>query len=153
MLLSAAIVLVYTFLGGLTSAIYNEVLQFFLIVVGFAPLSILAVAKAGGWEGMSVAPARGDDPLLAVHGAPRQNPMGVEVFGMVMGLGFVLSFGYWCTNYLVVQRAMAAKSMTDARLTPHHRRLPEDVPAVHRDRSRHRGRGPDQDGRGLRHSR
>ncbi len=52
-LLSAAIVLVYTFLGGLTSAIYNEVLQFFLIVIGFAPLSIMAVDKAGGWEGMS----------------------------------------------------------------------------------------------------
>ncbi|MCC7176434.1 MAG: sodium:solute symporter family protein [Bryobacterales bacterium] len=117
-LLSALIVLVYTFLGGLTSAIYNEVLQFFLIVVGFAPLSILAVAKAGGWQGMA-------SRLPAVmtsswrHMAhPSDNPMGVEVFGLVMGLGFVLSFGYWCTNYLVVQRAMAADSMSGARLTP-----------------------------------
>ncbi len=117
-LLSAAIVLVYTFLGGLTSAIYNEVLQFFLIVIGFTPLSIMAVAKAGGWEGMS-----SRLPAVMTHtwqytAHPSQNPMGVEAFGMIAGLGFVLSFGYWCTDYLVVQRAMAAKSMTDARLTP-----------------------------------
>jgi SSS family solute:Na+ symporter len=117
-LLSAAIVLVYTFLGGLTSAIYNEVLQFFLIVVGFTPLSIMAVAKAGGWKGMA-----SRLPAVMTHtwqytAHATQNPMGVEAFGMVAGLGFVLSFGYWCTDYLVVQRAMAAKSMTDARLTP-----------------------------------
>jgi len=117
-LLSAAIVLVYTYLGGLTSAIYNEVLQFFLIVAGAAPLAILAVNKAGGWQGM----ASRLEPVMtrswAHMGDPSQNPMGVEVIGLVMGLGFVLSFGYWCTNYLVVQRAMAAKSMSDARLTP-----------------------------------
>jgi SSS family solute:Na+ symporter len=117
-LLSAAIVLVYTLLGGLTSAIYNEVLQFFLIVVGFAPLSILAVSKAGGWQGISARL-----PAVMTHSwsymaHPSDNPMGVEVFGVLMGLGFVLSFGYWCTNFLVVQRAMAAKSMSDARLTP-----------------------------------
>ena len=117
-LLSAAIVLVYTLLGGLTSAIYNEVLQFFLIVVGFAPLSILAVNKAGGWQGISARL-----PAVMTHSwsymaHPSDNPMGVEVFGVLMGLGFVLSFGYWCTNFLVVQRAMAAKSMSDARLTP-----------------------------------
>jgi SSS family solute:Na+ symporter len=117
-LLSAAIVLVYTYLGGLTSAIYNEVLQFFLIVAGAAPLAILAVNKAGGWQGM----ASRLEPVMtrswAYMGHPSENPMGVEVIGLVMGLGFVLSFGYWCTNYLVVQRAMAAKSMSDARLTP-----------------------------------
>jgi SSS family solute:Na+ symporter len=117
-LLSALIVLVYTFLGGLTSAIYNEVLQFFLIVLGFAPLSILAVMKAGGWSGIS---ARLPDTMThawrpMLGGA--QNPMGVDTFGMVMGLGFVLSFGYWCTNFLVVQRAMAANSMSAARRTP-----------------------------------
>jgi solute:Na+ symporter, SSS family len=117
-LLSAAIVLVYTLLGGLTSAIYNEVLQFFLIVVGFAPLSILAVSRAGGWGGMS-------ERLPAVMtsswqhmGSPSQNPMGVDIFGMVAGLGFVLSFGYWCTDFLVVQRAMAADSLSGARRTP-----------------------------------
>jgi solute:Na+ symporter, SSS family len=117
-LLSAAIVLVYTLLGGLTSAIYNEVLQFFLIVLGFAPLAILAVVKAGGWAGMSA-----HLPPVMTHswkyvGDASQNPMGVELFGMVAGLGFVLSFGYWCTDFLVVQRAMAAESMSAARRTP-----------------------------------
>jgi SSS family solute:Na+ symporter len=117
-LLSAFIVLVYTFLGGLTSAIYNEVLQFFLIVLGFAPLTILAVQKAGGWGGMS-----SHLPPVMTHSwsylsSPAQNPMGVEVFSLAMGLGFVLSFGYWCTDFLVVQRAMAADSMSAARRTP-----------------------------------
>ena len=117
-LLSAAIVLIYTFLGGLTSAIYNEVLQFFLIVLGFAPLAILSVSKAGGWSGMSARL-----PPVMTHAwsylkEPSQNPMGVEIFGLVAGLGFVLSFGYWCTDFLVVQRAMAAESMSAARRTP-----------------------------------
>ena len=117
-LLSAMIVLVYTLLGGLTSAIYNEVLQFFLIVLGFAPLAILAVLYAGGWEGM----ASRVEPVMTHSwrylGDASQNPMGVEVFSMVAGLGFVLSFGYWCTDFLVVQRAMAANSMSAARRTP-----------------------------------
>jgi solute:Na+ symporter, SSS family len=117
-LLSAAIVLVYTFLGGLTSAIYNEVLQFFLIVLGFAPLSIFVVMKTGGWSGMAARL-----PAVMTHtwtyaGKASENPMGVEVFGLVAGLGFVLSFGYWCTDFLVVQRAMAAESMSAARRTP-----------------------------------
>src|SRR5712672_1493672 len=117
-LLSAAIVLIYTFLGGLTSAIYNEVLQFFLIVLGFAPLAILAVNKAGGWSGMA-----SRIPPVMTHtwshlSDPSKNPMGVEVFGLAAGLGFVLSFGYWCTDFLVVQRAMAADSMSAARRTP-----------------------------------
>ncbi len=117
-LLSAAIVLVYTFLGGLTSAIYNEVLQFFLIVLGFAPLAILAVGRAGGWSGMA-----SRLPEVMTHtwshvATASENPMGVEVFGLVAGLGFVLSFGYWCTDFLVVQRAMAADSMSAARRTP-----------------------------------
>lgn len=117
-LLSAAIVLIYTYLGGLTSAIYNEVLQFFLIVLGFAPLSILAVSKAGGWEGLT-----SRLPVVMTHSwkymsSSATNPMGVEWFGLVMGLGFVLGSGYWSTNYLVVQRAMAADSMSGARLTP-----------------------------------
>ena len=117
-LLSAAIVLVYTFLGGLTSAIYNEVLQFFLIVLGFAPLAILAVDRSGGWNGMA-----SRLPGVMTHtwryvGHASENPMGVELFGLVAGLGFVLSFGYWCTDFLVVQRAMAADSMSAARRTP-----------------------------------
>ncbi len=117
-LLSAAIVLTYTFLGGLTSAIYNEVLQFFLIVLGFAPLSILAIMQAGGWDGL-----KSRLPHVYTHAwshlaHTQDNPMGIEVFGLVAGLGFVLSFGYWCTDFLVVQRAMAAESMSAARRTP-----------------------------------
>lgn len=117
-LLSALIVLVYTWLGGLTSAIYNEVLQFFLIVLGFAPLAILAVSKAGGWQGMSarLSPVMTHAWKYMEHSG--QNPMGVEVFGLVFGLAFVLSFGYWCTDFLVIQRALAANSMSAARRTP-----------------------------------
>jgi len=117
-LLSAVIVLIYTLMGGLTSAIYNEVVQFFLIVLGFAPLSFLAVEKAGGWHVISgrLQPVMTHSWRYAAHAS--QNPMGVEIFGLVAGLGFVLSFGYWCTNFLVVQRAMAADSMHGARQTP-----------------------------------
>jgi len=135
-LVSGLIVLGYTFLGGLTSAIYNEVLQFFLIVAGFVPLVYLGLKDAGGWSGVqaglqSVArnatiiagSAKNYAPdawtrSWAHMGSPSGNPMGVEWFGLIFGLGFVLSFGYWCTNFLVVQRAMAAKSMSAARNTP-----------------------------------
>ncbi len=126
--LSALIVLVYIFLGGLTSAIYNEVLQFFLIVFGFAPLTLLGLRDIGGWHGLvagleTVSVSRGFSPhawlsTWSVMGSPKDNPMGVEWLGMVMGLGFVLSFGYWCTDFLVVQRALAADSMDAARRTP-----------------------------------
>ena len=117
-LASAAIVMAYTFLGGLTSAIYNEVLQFLLIVAGFAPLAILSVMKAGGWEGISARLQPVMTHAWTHAGSASDNPMGVQIFGIVFGLGFVLSFGYWCTNFLVVQRAMAAKDMSAARRTP-----------------------------------
>jgi SSS family solute:Na+ symporter len=127
-LIAAAIVLIYVFLGGLTSAIYNEVLQFFLIVFGFAPLVFLGLKDVGGWSGLqvrlaTVATSNGFAPgawseSWKFMGSPSANPMGVEWFGLAMGLGFVLSFGYWCTDFLVVQRAMAAKSMSAARRTP-----------------------------------
>jgi len=127
-MLSAVIVLVYIFLGGLTSAIYNEVLQFFLIVLGFLPLVLLGLKDVGGWSGLTarlatVATNAGFAPGAWSHSwrymdAPSHNPMGIEWFGLVMGLGFALSFGYWCTDFLVVQRAMAAGSMTAARRTP-----------------------------------
>ncbi|OLB50686.1 MAG: Na+/galactose cotransporter [Gemmatimonadetes bacterium 13_2_20CM_2_65_7] len=127
-ILSAVIVLVYIFLGGLTSAIYNEVLQFFLIVLGFLPLVLLGLKDVGGWSGLTarlatVATNAGFAPGAWSHSwrymdAPSHNPMGIEWFGLVMGLGFALSFGYWCTDFLVVQRAMAAGSMTAARRTP-----------------------------------
>src|SRR5438477_12130848 len=118
----------YIFLGGLTSAIYNEVLQFFLIVLGCAPLVFLGLRAVGGWSGLVArladhATAGGFAPGAYTHswafmGHASANPVGVEWFGLVMGLGFVLSFGYWCTDFLVVQRAMAANSMTAARRTP-----------------------------------
>jgi SSS family solute:Na+ symporter len=127
-MVSAVIVLSYVLLGGLTSAIYNEVLQFFLIVFGFVPLVWLGLTAVGGWEGLTsrlaeVSTARGlpADAYTSAWsnmGNAAQNPVGVEWFGLVMGLGFVLSFGYWCTDFLVVQRAMAADSMTAARRTP-----------------------------------
>src|SRR5712691_8894949 len=126
--ISGLIGLLYIYLGGLTSAIYNEVLQFFLIVLGFIPLVYLGLRDAGGWSGLTerlnvVATAQGFAPQAwsstwSQMGDPTTNPMGVEWFGMVMGLGFVLSFGYWCTDFLVVQRAMAAHSMAAARRTP-----------------------------------
>ena len=125
---AAGIVLVYMFLGGLTSAIYNEVLQFFLIVMGFAPLTYLGLKSVGGWDGLkmklgAVAVSQGFAPdamtsIWTPLKSPDANPMGVEWVGMVMGLGFVLAFGYWCTDFLVVQRAMAAESMSAARRTP-----------------------------------
>jgi SSS family solute:Na+ symporter len=128
LVMSAVIVLTYTYLGGLTSAIYNEVLQFFLMIIGFLPLVILGMRDIGGWENLKaqlgqVAVQNGMAPNAYTStwsnmGSPAGNPMGVEWFGLFMGLGFVLSFGYWCTDFLVVQRAMAAKSMNAARRTP-----------------------------------
>jgi SSS family solute:Na+ symporter len=118
LIISALIVLIYMVLGGLTSAIYNEVLQFFLIVIGFAPLVIIGLVDIGGWEGLKANLPENMMHSWKVAGSPDANPMGVEWFGVLMGLGFVLSFGYWCTNFLVVQRAMAAGSMTAARKTP-----------------------------------
>jgi SSS family solute:Na+ symporter len=117
-IISAVVVLAYVILGGLVSAIYNEVLQFFLIVAGFLPLVLLGLKDVGGWSGI-----RARLPAAYTHswqgmGSAHTNPLGVEWFGLVMGLGFVLSFGYWCTDFLVVQRAMAADSMSAARRTP-----------------------------------
>jgi SSS family solute:Na+ symporter len=137
LLTCSLIVLVYVLKGGLTSAIYTEVLQFFMIVLGFAPIVWLGWKDIGGWgplqdtlQTVAQDPTKlglnshhfGPDawshvwkPLIA---GPAANPMGVDVFSMVFGLGFVLGFGYWCTNFLVIQRAMAAKDMSSARRTP-----------------------------------
>jgi solute:Na+ symporter, SSS family len=117
-LISAMVVLAYTFLGGLSSAIYNEVLQFFLIVAGFLPLTYLGLKDVGGWAGLKATLSPSFTHSWAGLGHAQTNRLGVEWFGLVMGLGFVLSFGYWCTDFLVVQRAMAAKSMSAARRTP-----------------------------------
>ncbi|MGI9102960.1 MAG: sodium:solute symporter family protein [Terriglobales bacterium] len=116
--LSALVVLIYTLLGGLTSSIYNEVLQFFLIVFGILPVAVLGVVEAGGWSGLVARLPPGFGHTWKDLGHASANPMGVEWFGIVMGLGFVLSFGYWCTDFLVVQRAMAARDMIAAQKTP-----------------------------------
>jgi solute:Na+ symporter, SSS family len=115
---SALVVLVYVLLGGLSSAIYNEVLQFFLIVAGFLPLVYLGLRDAGGWAGIVAAVPEPLTHTWRGFGSAATSPMGVDAFGLAMGLGFVLSFGYWCTDFLVVQRAMAADSMAAARRTP-----------------------------------
>jgi solute:Na+ symporter, SSS family len=116
--LSAVIVLGYIFLGGLTSAIYNEVLQFFLIVAGFLPLVWIGLKNAGGWSGIKhTLPATMTHSWRGMAHAST-NSLGVEWVGLAMGLGFVLSFGYWCTDFLVIQRAMAADSEVSARRVP-----------------------------------
>jgi SSS family solute:Na+ symporter len=117
-LLSAVIVLGYIFLGGLTSAIYNEVLQFFLIVAGFAPLVFVGLRNVGGWHGIKQTLGPAYTHSWRGLSSPHTNPLGVEWFSLVMGLGFVLSFGYWCTDFLVIQRAMAADSEESARRVP-----------------------------------
>ena len=117
-ILSAVIVLGYIFLGGLTSAIYNEVLQFFLIVAGFAPLVWIGLRNVGGWQGIKqTLPATMTHSWRGMAHAST-NSLGVEWVGLAMGLGFVLSFGYWCTDFLVIQRAMAADSEVSARRVP-----------------------------------
>jgi len=116
--LAAGIVMVYTYLGGLTSAVYNEVLQFFLIVLGIAPLIIIGMDQAGGWEGIVNNVDNAKLHLWKGMDNAANNPMGVDAFSLVFGLGFVLAFGYWCTDFLVVQRAMISKNLNDARRTP-----------------------------------
>ncbi|MDX2002507.1 MAG: sodium:solute symporter family protein [Chitinophagales bacterium] len=117
-LIAAGIVLTYTLLGGLTSAVYNEVLQFFLIVLGIAPVVFVGLYEIGGWNGI----VQNLQPVMTSSwkymGKAESNPMGVNIWSMAMGLGFVLSFGYWCTDFLVVQRAMIARNMSAAQRTP-----------------------------------
>lgn len=118
MLLSAIIVLGYIFLGGLTSAIYNEVLQFALIIAGFLPLVLIGLHNVGGISGLRAAL-----PTAYMHSwrgmeHASTNPLGVDAFGLAMGLGFVLSFGYWCTDFLVIQTAMATDTQENARRVP-----------------------------------
>src|SRR6201994_4478687 len=117
-ILSAIIVLGYIFLGGLTSAIYNEVLQFFLIIAGFLPLVWIGLRNVGGWQGIKTTLPAAYTHSWKGMGHANTNPLGVEVFGLVMGLGFVLSFGYWCTDFLVIQTAMATDSEESARKVP-----------------------------------
>jgi SSS family solute:Na+ symporter len=124
-LVAAAIVLVYITLGGLTSAIYNEVLQFFVIVASLLPLTIVALHSIGGINGLKHRVENfkplGDPGLHAWKGLAIghvSNPLGSDWVGLVFGLGFVLSFGYWTTNFAEVQRALSARNMSAARRTP-----------------------------------
>jgi SSS family solute:Na+ symporter len=122
---AAAIVLAYTSLGGLSAAVYNEVMQFFVIVAMLLPLTFVGLHRVGGWDGL-VDKIRGADPAAAgeqLSSWPGTNITGIgsatlSVLGIVFGLGFVLSFGYWTTNFAEVQRAMSARSMSAARRTP-----------------------------------
>ncbi len=118
LVISALVVLGYILLGGLTSAIYNEVVQFFLIVAGFLPLVYLGLKNVGGWNGLKATLDPSYTHSWLGMSSAHTNRLGVEWFGLTMGLGFVLSFGYWCTDFLVIQRAMAANSMNSARCTP-----------------------------------
>jgi SSS family solute:Na+ symporter len=129
LVVAAAIVLSYITLGGLSAAIYNEVLQFFVIVASLLPLTLLGLHRIGGWNGLTDKITEAAD---AGHGPPAEQQLEswpgqalsgfdsplLSVIGIVFGLGFVLSFGYWTTNFVEVQRAMASDSMSAARRTP-----------------------------------
>jgi len=120
LIVAALIVLTYTALGGLSAAIYNEVLQFFVIVAALLPLTIVALHKVGGWEGIKDKVQPGQEQLSSWPGTDLtgiDNPV-LSVIGIVFGLGFVLSFGYWTTNFVEVQRAMASDSISAAKRAP-----------------------------------
>ncbi|MDQ6641832.1 MAG: sodium:solute symporter family protein [Actinomycetota bacterium] len=123
LIVAASIVLTYTTLGGLSAAIYNEVLQFFVIVAALLPLTLIGLAKVGGYSGLKAKilhGAGGQDHLSSWPGTNLtaiSSPL-LSVIGIVFGLGFVLSFGYWTTNFVEVQRAMASKSISAAQRAP-----------------------------------
>lgn len=128
LIVAAVIVYTYITMGGLSAAIYNEVLQFFVIVAALLPLTIIGLHRVGGWDGLttritSSALAAGADPAQQLHSWPGNAISGfssdvLSVVGLVFGLGFVLSFGYWTTNFVEVQRAMASDSISAAQSTP-----------------------------------
>ena len=133
LVVAGAIVLSYITLGGLSAAIYNEVLQFFVIVASLVPLTLIGLHRVGGWDGLTekITAAAENAPAEAavapasqqLNSWPGQALAGFDssllsVIGIVFGLGFVLSFGYWTTNFVEVQRAMASDSISSARKTP-----------------------------------
>ena len=129
LIVAAAVVLSYITLGGLKAAIYNEVLQFFVIVAALLPLTLLGLHQVGGWGGLKekLTAASGENGAAPaseqLNSWPGQLLSGFDssllsVIGIVFGLGFVLSFGYWTTNFVEVQRAMASDSISSARRTP-----------------------------------
>jgi solute:Na+ symporter, SSS family len=122
--IAAGIVLAYITLGGLSSAIYNEVLQFFVIIAALIPLTIVGLHDAGGINGLSDKVKHtklGEAGLHVLQGTGVGNvvnPIGSTWIGLVFGLGFVLSFGYWTTNFAEVQRALSAKDLSAGQRTP-----------------------------------
>jgi solute:Na+ symporter, SSS family len=116
-LLSAGVVLIYTFWGGLSSSIYNEVLQFVLIVVGFLPLSFIGLHEVGGWKGLVAKLPDGYLHTWKGMGAAG-DPLGVSWWVMIVGIGLTAAPAYWCTDFLLVQRALAARNLDSARKTP-----------------------------------
>ena len=113
----------YVFLGGLLSAIFNEVLQFVLIWLGALLISIIGLIEAGGWSGVVARiahnfPGQSYTHLWSTLGSFDDNPMGIHWIGIVFGLGWVISFGYWTTDFLVVQRVLAAKDLRSAKMAP-----------------------------------
>lgn len=130
LLVAAVVVLSYITLGGLSAAIYNEVLQFFVIVAALLPLTLIGLDRVGGWGGLKdrITDAAADNPESATAAQQLNSWPGnalsgfdsdlLSVVGIVFGLGFVLSFGYWTTNFVEVQRAMATDSISSARKTP-----------------------------------
>src|SRR5438552_6519946 len=120
---SSITVAVYVVLGGLLSAIFNEVLQFALIWLGALLIPILGLVETGGWSGMVERISRNFPAQDYTHawrtlGSFSDNPMGIHWTGIVLGLGWVISFGYWTTDFLVVQRVLSAKDLRSARLAP-----------------------------------
>jgi SSS family solute:Na+ symporter len=121
---AAAIVAAYITLGGLSSAIYNEVLQFFVILAALIPIAVVGLHDVGGWTGLQDKVKHspiGEAGLHALQGTGAShvtNPIGVSWIGIVFGLGFVLAFGYWTTNFAEVQRALSAKNLSSAQRTP-----------------------------------
>ena len=128
LIVAAIIVFTYISVGGLSAAIYNEVLQFFVIVAALLPLTLIGLHRTGGWSGLTrqiteLANQAGTDPALQLNSWPGTLLSGFDspvmsVVGIVFGLGFVLSFGYWTTNFVEVQRAMASDSLSAAQKTP-----------------------------------
>ncbi len=116
--LSAAIVLAYVVMGGLSSSIYNEVLQFFLITLGLVPLVIFGLIDVGGLSGLKESISNPQFFHTWANTGSTDNPFAVQWFYIVFGLGLVQSFGYWCTDFLVVQRALAAEDLAASQRTP-----------------------------------
>ncbi|WP_432520429.1 sodium:solute symporter family protein [Kineococcus sp. SYSU DK006] len=131
---AGVIVLAYTFLGGLSAAIYNEVLQFFVIVVTMVPITLVGLHRVGGWDGLvGRLTAQGSTEMLQPFPAQELTGIGSSIgstIGVVLGLGFVTSFGYWTTNFTEVQRAFSARNASAAQRTPLIAAIPKALVAL-----------------------